>query len=297
MPEDIKTQIRDLTAGIGVVIGGAAGDSTYNAQLAGVIGQNAVENNELTLPYGDTAWAQGVDSLLSDAKKKGLSDKETQKLLEAYGQPDAKQGREYIEGLARGSVETGASIILPELIVPRVVAALDPIVVVATKSKWYTSTIDTVKGWFGKDSNIEEATRYVSNIENDVLNSQRVGYGDGTPGSGNKIDQIKAELVTDVNGNKISVNVRPDGNPMGKEFANQELPHVPRAHGFNDIIDNFAGSAHKTILSSGASLYQVEGTLNGVAGRFEWIIDPKLGGVSHRMFVKNGKITGVPTKK
>ncbi|MEF9956282.1 MAG: VENN motif pre-toxin domain-containing protein [Acinetobacter sp.] len=47
MPEDIKTQIRDLTAGIGVVIGGAAGDSTYNAQLAGVIGQNAVENNAL----------------------------------------------------------------------------------------------------------------------------------------------------------------------------------------------------------------------------------------------------------
>ena len=41
----MKTQIRDLTAGIGAVIGGAAGDSTYNAQLAGVIGQNAVENN------------------------------------------------------------------------------------------------------------------------------------------------------------------------------------------------------------------------------------------------------------
>ena len=47
LPESVKTQIRDLTAGIGAVIGGAAGDSTYNAQLAGVIGQNAVENNEL----------------------------------------------------------------------------------------------------------------------------------------------------------------------------------------------------------------------------------------------------------
>ena len=29
------------------MIGGAAGDSTYNAQLAGVIGQNAVENNSV----------------------------------------------------------------------------------------------------------------------------------------------------------------------------------------------------------------------------------------------------------
>ena len=47
LPEDVKTQIRDLTAGIGAVIGGAAGDSTYNAQLAGVIGQNAVESNAL----------------------------------------------------------------------------------------------------------------------------------------------------------------------------------------------------------------------------------------------------------
>ena len=48
LSEDIKTQIRDLTTGIGAVIGGAAGDSTYNAQLAGVIGQNAVENNYLS---------------------------------------------------------------------------------------------------------------------------------------------------------------------------------------------------------------------------------------------------------
>ena len=49
LPEDIKTQIRDLTAGIGAVIGGVAGDSTYNAQLAGVIGQNAVENNGFSI--------------------------------------------------------------------------------------------------------------------------------------------------------------------------------------------------------------------------------------------------------
>ena len=51
LPEKVKEQIRDLTAGIGAVIGGAVGDSSYNAQLAGVIGQNAVENNAL-----ETAW-------------------------------------------------------------------------------------------------------------------------------------------------------------------------------------------------------------------------------------------------
>ncbi len=36
--------------------------------------------------------------------------------------------------------------------------------------------------------------------------------------------------------------------------------------------------------------------MNGTVGRFEWIVDPKLGGVSHIMFIPNGKITGVPTK-
>lgn len=49
LSEAEKAQIRDLTAGIGAVIGGAAGDSSYNAQLAGVIGQNAVENNGFSI--------------------------------------------------------------------------------------------------------------------------------------------------------------------------------------------------------------------------------------------------------
>ncbi|MCT9978149.1 VENN motif pre-toxin domain-containing protein [Acinetobacter sp. I-MWF] len=46
LPEDVKTQIRDLTAAIGAVVGGTVGDSAFNAQLAGVVGQNAVENNK-----------------------------------------------------------------------------------------------------------------------------------------------------------------------------------------------------------------------------------------------------------
>lgn len=49
LSEAEKAQIRDLTAGIGAVIGGAAGDSSFNAQLAGVIGQNAVENNGFSI--------------------------------------------------------------------------------------------------------------------------------------------------------------------------------------------------------------------------------------------------------
>jgi len=48
LPENVKSSIRDLTAAIGAVVGGTVGDSASNTQLAGVIGQNAVENNYLT---------------------------------------------------------------------------------------------------------------------------------------------------------------------------------------------------------------------------------------------------------
>lgn len=35
----MKTQIRDLTTAIGAVAGGTVGDSAFNAQIAGVVGQ------------------------------------------------------------------------------------------------------------------------------------------------------------------------------------------------------------------------------------------------------------------
>ena len=48
LPEKDKEHIRNLTAAIGAVAGGIAGDSSINAQIAGVVGQNAVENNWLS---------------------------------------------------------------------------------------------------------------------------------------------------------------------------------------------------------------------------------------------------------
>jgi hypothetical protein len=93
LPEDVKTQIRDLTAGIGAVIGGAAGDSTYNAQLAGVIGQNAVENN--------------VDSVKDIQNAKAYSEKMYKDTCAAYGLGEPacgiqirKDGFEILKGTA-----------------------------------------------------------------------------------------------------------------------------------------------------------------------------------------------------
>ena len=62
-------------------------------------------------------------------------------------------------------------------------------------------------------------------------------------------------------------------------------------HAFNNIVDNYAGYATKSYISNG-TLYQLQGSLNGVAGRFEWIVQDY--SVTHRMFVKGGTINGIP---
>jgi filamentous hemagglutinin len=69
-----------------------------------------------------------------------------------------------------------------------------------------------------------------------------------------------------------------------------------QGHGFPDIIDNFAGDAVSFELNNGKKLMQLSGSLNQAPGRFEWIVDPRLGGVSHRMFIVNGSINGIPVK-
>jgi Pretoxin HINT domain len=91
--------------------------------------------------------------------------------------------------------------------------------------------------------------------------------------------------------------------PAPIEGAANPLTGLPRVgsalktdpyHAFPNIIDNYAAGATSTTLRSGATLHQVAGSLNGVAGRFEWIIDKCQ--VTHRMFVPGGTINGLPIK-
>jgi filamentous hemagglutinin len=44
-----------------------------------------------------------------------------------------------------------------------------------------------------------------------------------------------------------------------------------------------------------ATLYQVEGSLNGQNGVFEWIVER--GEVTHRLFIPRGTITGRPNQR
>lgn len=103
-----------------------------------------------------------------------------------------------------------------------------------------------------------------SSITNDILDCQRKG-------SALKVDEIKP--ITQINPKTR----RPE---IIKEF-----PATAQSHGFNDLIDNYAGYATKSLIRNG-TLYQLKGTLNGVQGRFEWIIQD--GYVTHRMFVRDG---------
>ena len=73
-------------------------------------------------------------------------------------------------------------------------------------------------------------------------------------------------------------------------------------HAFNDIIDNYAGDATEFLLTGGdgvkRTLYQLEGSLNGKQGIFEWIIDPDpTKGVTHRRFIEGVVITGKPNAR
>ena len=111
-----------------------------------------------------------------------------------------------------------------------------------------------------------------SSITNDILDCQRKG-------SALKVDEIKP--ITQINPKTR----RPE---IIKEF-----PATAQSHGFNDLIDNYAGYATKSLIRNG-TLYQLKGTLNGVQGRFEWIIQD--GYVTHRMFVRDGTMNGVPIK-
>lgn len=80
-----------------------------------------------------------------------------------------------------------------------------------------------------------------SKISNDILDNPRVGSGEKDLGSGNKVDQLPNKRVLDKDGNPITV----DPNKAGP-VAVQELPSVPRGHGFTDIVDNYASKAVQT---------------------------------------------------
>lgn len=74
-------------------------------------------------------------------------------------------------------------------------------------------------------------------------------------------------------------------------------------HAFPDVVDNFATEGSKFsiptkgpggVVVRNSELFQVEGSLNGKSGVFEWIVDQ--GEMTHRRFIPGGKVTGYPNQ-
>ncbi len=94
-----------------------------------------------------------------------------------------------------------------------------------------------------------------------------------------------------------------DNSVIGKPRTGSANKLPDGQHGFNDIIDNYAGDAAKfEIPTKGPGgevvrvyeLRQIEGSNNGVGGVFEWIVDE--GNVTHRRFIPGGQVTGLPNQ-
>jgi hypothetical protein len=64
------------------------------------------------------------------------------------------------------------------------------------------------------------------------------------------------------------------------------------------VVEDVAEKATVFVLVGGdgvsRTLVQMPGSVNGVAGRFEWILEQER--ITHQLFVRDGRITGVPIK-
>lgn len=126
---------------------------------------------------------------------------------------------------------------------------------------------------------------------NALENTMTLGVAAVTAGRGVKTD------VSSIGKAKIEIN-----NPVLNNIRTGSALKTDELHAFNNIIDNYAGQATRFNLKGGdgveRSLYQLEGSLNGKKGVFEWIIDPNPAkGVVHRRFIENVQITGKPNAR
>ncbi|WP_072034242.1 hemagglutinin repeat-containing protein [Pectobacterium fontis] len=325
LTEEEKQSVSALSTLASGLLSGLASNSTASATSGAQSGRNAVENNSLS---GDKArqsvkesaewWKQQVRDKLGDGATSSIANS----IINAVADTGdaALGGTDYVADAAMALASCAAgdgycSTALNDLSGKN--QAVADSVKALMKSETWSAVADTIKQASEGNQAALEATggmlagimlpgkkvpvvaadigkvESVSGniIKNDILDNPRVGVGEKGSGSGNKVDQLPNKVVTDIDGKEISI--YPD---KIKPTATQEFPSVPKSHGFSDIVDNYADSAVKTPLNNGATLYQLEGSLNGVPGRFEWILDPKLGGVSHRMFVSGGTVNGVPSK-
>ncbi len=132
-----------------------------------------------------------------------------------------------------------------------------------------------------------QVNKSINESINKTFDSGFIDFGDTLP---------KEPLPTYKTINNEVVNNIRSGTALSKS---QPGSNFDKYHGFNDVIDNYASYAKKFdhINNDGThlNLYQIEGSLSGKDGIFEWLVSPDpQKGVVHRLFIENGKVTGKP---
>ncbi|WP_157454424.1 LXG domain-containing protein [Carnobacterium maltaromaticum] len=126
-------------------------------------------------------------------------------------------------------------------------------------------------------SESQNKVKTISDLEGPILDGKKIG-------SANKNDIIKP--IREINSD-------------GKLEIIKEFPHLPKEHGFSEIVDNYSlfSKEFPLIGNDGVArrFFQITGSYNGKKGVFEWIIEPS-GNMSHRRFIENGIITGKPNQ-
>ncbi|OUY05871.1 hypothetical protein CAP51_14200 [Acinetobacter populi] len=184
---DEKSTISAIVGLAGSAVGASTGDVASTVQ-AGQVAQNAVENNEMSLPFPlDPKLGQGYESIARYAQENGLSDEDTQKLIEDFNRRSglSDQGNEYVQGLAFGSIEMAASAIVPEIAIKK----LEPIAVIAKESGIWNKVTDTVKGWFGRGDD-----KLAETIKNNIEVSQAVREASNFQKFSTKEGKLQEEL-------------------------------------------------------------------------------------------------------
>jgi RHS repeat-associated protein len=111
----------------------------------------------------------------------------------------------------------------------------------------------------------------------------------------NQVDNLSEIVVSNSKGETAVVYYKQlTGSPAYKSLNVEDTRHF-----FSAIVDNSMVYASKFTIKGGdniyRSLYQIEGSLNGKSGVFEWIVEVG-GSCTHRNFISGGKITGFPNQ-
>jgi hypothetical protein len=116
----------------------------------------------------------------------------------------------------------------------------------------------------------------------------------------NKVVKVEKKIVNAERAAVQTVDETPGVSGLSRTgSALKSDPH----HAFPNLVDNFARDAKRfEIPTRGpggqivrtSELFQVEGSLNGQPGVFEWIVDQDK--ISHRRFIPGGTVTGFPNQ-